>query len=153
MLLVFDACAHRGTPPGDGRGGADASRATAMRSAGDPLRGIPETSRAAAARLEKEGDLSGALFRWKVVQAFLPEDPEAGRKVESLGGRIRTEADRHYREGVGFFENRSFPAARREFLAALAMDPGHAEALRYIMVRMASAIKSTTENWTAWWLP
>jgi tetratricopeptide (TPR) repeat protein len=141
MLLLLAACAHRGTPPGDGRGGADPSRATtAARSVEDPLLGIPETSRAAAARLEKEGDLSGALFRWKVVQAFLPEDPEAGRKVESLGGRIRTEADRHSREGVGFFEKGSLPAARREFLAALAMDPGHEEALRYITGRRTSTV-------------
>jgi hypothetical protein len=140
LLLLYGACAHRGTPVVDGRGGADASRATEARSVGDPLRGIPETSRATAARLEKEGDLSGALFRWKVVLAFLPADPEAGRKVESLGVRIRTEADRHYREGVEFFEKRSFPAARREFLAALAMDPGHAEALKYITGRMASPV-------------
>lgn len=138
LLLSLAACAHRGTPPGDGRAAADASRATAARPVEDPLREIPETSRAAAARLEKEGDLSGALFRWKVVRAFLPEDPEAGRKVESLGGKIRTEADRHYRKGVEFFERRSFPAAHREFLAALAMDPGHAEALKYIMGRMGS---------------
>jgi tetratricopeptide (TPR) repeat protein len=139
LLLFFAACAHRGgTPPGDGRAAADASRAAAARPVVDPLRGIPEASRAAAARLEKEGDPSGALFRWKIVLAFLPGDPEANRKVESLGGRIRTEADRHYREGVEFFEKRSVPAARREFIAALSMDPGHAEALGYIEGRLAS---------------
>jgi len=141
LLLVSAACAHRGTPPGDTRGVAgDASRSPAAQSVEDPLREIPKASRAAAARLEMEGDLSGALFRWKIVQALLPEDPEAKRKVESLGGRIRTEADRHYRKGVEFFESRSYPAARREFLAAIATEPGHAEALRYITDRMASPV-------------
>jgi len=123
------ACAHRGSLTGD-----------------DPFRGVPEASRAAAERLEREGDLSRSLFLWKVVRDFLPADPEAARRIESLEGRIRTEADRHYRKGVEYFEGRSFSAARREFLAALAVDPGHAKALGYLMGRMSAPVLLSHET-------
>ncbi|HSB71529.1 MAG TPA: alkyl sulfatase dimerization domain-containing protein [Candidatus Methylomirabilis sp.] len=86
---------------------------------------------------ERHGDARTALLHWRVVRAFLPEDPEAAGRVTALEREIRSEADGHLRKGKEKYEEGKYEEARREFLAALAFDPFLEEAAVYLKRRLA----------------
>jgi tetratricopeptide (TPR) repeat protein len=101
----------------------------------DPFRIFPDTFRARAVAQEKKGELRQALFSWKIVRSFKPEDPESLENIEYLGKLIRTEADRHLQNGLDYLNSGSLQAARKEFLLVLAYDPEHQAALDYLRTK------------------
>ena len=105
----------------------------------DPFRIFPDTYRSRALAQEKQGEVQQALFSWKIVQSFLPDDPEALHKIEHIQKLIRTEADRHFQKGLSYLGEGSLPSARREFLLVLAYDPQHKAALDYLKTKTAEA--------------
>jgi len=98
----------------------------------DPFRAFTQKYRQQALEDEKNQDLRKAFFSWKVVRSFLPEDPEAGERIETLEQQIGIEAEKHFRKGLDFFRMKSIPSAQKEFLIALAYNPDHTAALDYL---------------------
>jgi len=98
----------------------------------DPFQAFPQKYRQQALEDERNQDLRKALFDWKVVRCFLPEDREAGRRIESLEQQIGIEAEKHFGKGLDFFRMKSIPSAQKEFLIALAYNPDHTAALDYL---------------------
>lgn len=102
----------------------------------DPLSAFPGIFRAKALSEERQGDRRAALAYWRVVRAFLPEDPEATERVAALEERIRSEADGRLRKGRELYEKGEYGGARKEFLLALAYDPYLEEAADYLKRRL-----------------
>ncbi|MBI5062421.1 MAG: tetratricopeptide repeat protein, partial [Desulfatitalea sp.] len=89
-----------------------------------------------AAALEAQGDLPQALFTWRVVAALDPGNSGVTKKIEALAANISEAAKDHYKRGVVLFRAKELEKARNEFLAALCLNPGHAQALFYLKKRL-----------------
>lgn len=112
----------------------------------DPFRAFPDTIRRRAREGEARGEFRKALFYWQVIAGFVPGDEEAERKVRTLSERLKSAADAHFREGVRLHKAGDGPAARREFLLAVANDPDHAGARDYLRNRLADPDVVTYET-------
>jgi len=100
-----------------------------------PFATIANRFAARAARQEAAGDLRRALDSWKVVGALQPEATEAKRKVDDLTTRLKTEAERRFRDGNARLQEGNVDAARRELLLSLAANPDHAGSLSALKTR------------------
>lgn len=98
----------------------------------DLFKGVPETYRAKAIEREKAGELQQALFAWKIVHGFNPDDTESSQNIQALTKQAQALADNHFQKGVEFLGRNAQHAARRELLMALAYNPEHREALDYL---------------------
>lgn len=98
----------------------------------DPFQGFPEKYRLKAIELGKGEELRKALFYWKVVRNFTPDDADASERIEVLEARIRTESEKHFLRGLNYSLQSSIQAARKEFLIALTYNPEHVQALDYL---------------------
>ncbi|MFZ0451017.1 MAG: hypothetical protein WAL98_17410 [Desulfatiglandaceae bacterium] len=103
----------------------------------DPFDVFPETYRAKALRYEKEKKLPMALLSWQIVKGFRPEDRQASDKITQLQEEITAEAEKNYRSGVVFFEEKKFPEAQNSFLMTLAYNPDHSGALEFLRHRLS----------------
>jgi tetratricopeptide (TPR) repeat protein len=101
----------------------------------DHLKTFAEKYRSKALEHENQGDLPKALFSWKIVSRFTPQDLQASKAVRRLQQRMENEANNHYQKGVQFYRSGSRHSSRREFLMALACNPEHKEALNYLKNR------------------
>ena len=101
----------------------------------DPFQVFPDTYRTRALAYEKKGELQQALFAWKIVASFRPDDPEGLEKIEQLQKCIQNVAGNHFQEGLGYLNNRSLQAARKEFLLVLAYDRENVAALEYLKTK------------------
>ncbi len=110
-----------GREAGNGTGPEPAPSAATV----DKFEGVPGKYRDLAASAEKGGDLRRALLFRKVVHAFSPNDEEDGKNVERVERKIRSEADRHYRDASALLERGEMSGALMEFLAVLVLDPDH----------------------------
>ncbi len=102
----------------------------------DPFSDFPALYREEAKRFENIGDLPNALFRWKIVSSFLPEDDEARESAKRLQAQIEKEADARFSKGTHYFEKGDLHAARKEFLLVLEVDPSHQGALEYLAQKL-----------------
>ncbi len=102
----------------------------------DPFQGFHEKYRLQAIHSEKRKELPRALFYWKVVHGFSPQDREASGRIDALQKEIRTEAEKHFLKGLDHLHKNSIDAARIEFLIVLTYDPEHAQALDYLKHRL-----------------
>ncbi len=102
----------------------------------DPFLGYSGTIRQRARAAEAGGDRRKALFLWKVVREFAPGDAESGEKVRTLSEGLARDAEAHFRKGTDAWKAGDAAAARREFLLALANEPGHAGARDFLKVRL-----------------
>jgi tetratricopeptide (TPR) repeat protein len=109
----------------------------------DPFAAFPRIFRAKALSEERQGELRAALLHWRVVRAFLPEDPEAAGRTTALEREIQAQADGHLRKGKEKYREGKYEDARREFLAALACDPMLEEAADYLKYRLVRAESRT----------
>jgi len=96
-----------------------------------------EQYRAKAQGEETKGDLPSAFESWKVVEGLRPDDKEAREKIIQLQKQMLAAADQHFQRGRAFFFRRSHELARKEFLAALYLNPDHAGASQYLKEKMA----------------
>jgi tetratricopeptide (TPR) repeat protein len=78
---------------------------------------------------EKSGDLADALVHWKILRTIDPKNAAYRTRIGELNDRIRVEADRRIDAGTVAISKGDSQTARREFLAALALDPGNGDAL------------------------
>jgi len=98
----------------------------------DPYAQLSDRYRALAMEHEKRGELPRALLCWEIVQALQPADEEAAKRIVSLKAGAKTLADQHFKKGLSFYQSRSIPAARKEFLKALYYAPDNTEILSYL---------------------
>ena len=103
--------------------------------AGQPhaLQASVERYRQLAIGFEKKQQLYKAVFMWRVVQKFAPDDRQASYRIRELDLQIRSEADKHFLKGLDNAKRSNFLSARNEFLMTLAYDPnqkGAFESLR-----------------------
>ena len=101
----------------------------------DPFQVFPDTYRTRALAYEKKGELQQALFAWKIVRSFRPDDPEGLEKIEQLQKRIQDVAGNHFQKGLDYLNNSSLQAARKEFLLVLAYDRENVAALEYLKTK------------------
>ena len=102
----------------------------------DPFEAFPEKYRAKAIALERKENWRRALFYWQVVSRLRPDDQEFAGKIKTLEARIRSEAEKHFLKGLEHYQKKSLPAARQEFLIALAYNPDHPQALEYLKYKL-----------------
>jgi tetratricopeptide (TPR) repeat protein len=81
--------------------------------------------RTEARALESAGLLQRARSQWKVALAIDPDDAEARAGLRDLEGRIERSAAARVEAGRAALTRGVQLEARRQFLAALAMDPGN----------------------------
>lgn len=95
-----------------------------------------EGYRERATALEAQGDLPQAVLAWRVAAALAPDNADAKGKIEALASAIDQAAMELYKQGVVHFRAHEWEKARNRFLAALRLNPGHAQALFYLKLRM-----------------
>lgn len=105
---------------------------------------LADRYRLQAMEYEKSGELPRALQSWEVVNAFQPTDEEVAKKIVALKTQIKTLADQHFKKGLSYYQNRSIPPARKEFLITLYYNPDHTEALSYLKNKL------TEEDYTVY---
>jgi len=91
-----------------------------------------EKFRGRALGYEKNGELSKAVFTWKVIQSLAPADAQAGEKIYALESKARAGAERHFVKGIEYEKGNTPSLAQKEFLAALAYDQRHFAALDHL---------------------
>jgi hypothetical protein len=97
---------------------------------------FPQKYRQKALEYERSQKLPTALFCWKVVHSFLPNDREASEKIAGLEKWMRKEAEEHFQKGLDSFHKKSIHEAQKEFLIALTCNPDHPAALDYLKHRL-----------------
>ncbi len=111
---------------------------------GQPDEDAISARKAKAERLTRKGELAEALVEWKVLETMLGGDPELARKRRAVETNAKRQAERHYKTGRSELAKRRVKRARRQFLAALSLDPEHEGAtdeLRKIEVRRVRAAR------------
>jgi hypothetical protein len=93
------------------------------------LRTSVERYRLLALRYEKNQQFYKAVFMWRVVQKFAPDDRHAGYRIRELELKIRSEANKHFLKGADYAKQNFFLSARNEFLMTLAYDPNQKGAI------------------------
>lgn len=83
---------------------------------------------AKAQQFEKQGDLVEALKQYKLVLTVDPDNQLARQKIAALEPQMLKLAEKHYREGVKFYNRGQYAPARKEFLTALRYNPDHTKA-------------------------
>jgi tetratricopeptide (TPR) repeat protein len=91
----------------------------------DPRAPLVARHREQAEALERDGQLRRALDEWKVVLTIDPEDAAAKQSLDSLEGRIERAVTEHVEAGKAALARGVQVEARRQFLAALALDPAN----------------------------
>lgn len=97
-----------------------------------------EKYRSQAIEQERRGELQCAITSWRIVQGLEPDDINISKKIAALKTQARTEAGKHFTQGVKFINKNALRSARREFLAALFYDPDHDQALFYLKHKSAT---------------
>ncbi len=83
---------------------------------------------AKAQQFEKQGDLVEALKQYKLVLTVDPDNQLAQQKIAALEPQMLKLADKHYQEGLKFYNKGQYGPARKEFLTALRYNPEHTKA-------------------------
>jgi len=122
LFLVIWACSASLQPSRTGTRPAEASDAV------DYLK--------KAAELEQKGELQPALLAWHVASLLYPEDKSVSDAIKRLEQNISGAAQANYRKGVQLYDRGDEDGARRAFLTALRLQPGHKTAMYYIKVLM-----------------
>lgn len=66
---------------------------------------------------------SKALLLWHAVEDLCPGDATALERISHLSRAIENKGEAHFAKGVEYLEQKSFQAARKEFILALAYNP------------------------------
>ena len=98
----------------------------------DPRAPLVARHRARAVALESEGDLRRALDEWNVVLTIDPNDAAAKQSRAALEGKIEKLVTERIEAGKAALARGVQLEARRQFLAALALDPGNKVAFQHL---------------------
>jgi tetratricopeptide (TPR) repeat protein len=84
---------------------------------------LVERHRERAEALEKDGQLRRAMDEWKIALTIDPSDEKSKKGMTALEGRIEKAVTERIEAGKAALGRGVQPEARRQFLAALALDP------------------------------
>src|SRR5262252_6325529 len=91
----------------------------------DPRAPLVASHRARAEALEQDGQLRRAADEWKIVLTIDPNDAAAKRSLAAVQGRIEKAVTEKIEAGRAALARGVQAEARRQFLAALALDPNN----------------------------
>ncbi len=91
----------------------------------DPRAPLVGRHRERAEALERDGQLRGARDEWKIALTIDPGDAAAGQSLKALEGRIERAVAEKIEGGRAALARGGQAEARRQFLAALALDPSN----------------------------
>ncbi len=91
----------------------------------DPRAPLVARHRERAEALERDGELRRALDEWKIALTIDPGDAAAGQSLKALEGRIERAVAEKIEGGRAALARGVQAEARRQFLAALALDPSN----------------------------
>lgn len=91
-----------------------------------------DTYRKLAQKYEADQKFPKALFMWRIVDSLTRRDSEARERITQLTQTIETEGNKHLAKGREYLEQKSFQAARNEFVLALAYNPQIKEAADHV---------------------
>jgi tetratricopeptide (TPR) repeat protein len=131
LALVVGACASVSEKPPAAPAASSPPVAPAPRP--DPRELLAAGHREEARALERDGDLRRALDEWKIALTINPDDASARESLKALEGRIERTVAEKIEAGRAALARGVRAEARRQFLAALALDPANRtafEALR-----------------------
>ena len=127
LALVVSACATVAEKPGPPPEAAAPVVAPPVASppppTADPRAPLVGRHRERAEALERDGQLRGARDEWKVALTIDPGDAAAERSLKALEGRIERAVAEKIEAGRAGLARGARAEARRQFLAALALDP------------------------------
>jgi tetratricopeptide (TPR) repeat protein len=86
-----------------------------------------------AQKAEARGDKIEALKQYKLVLTVNPDHQLANDKSIRIIQDLKILAENHYQEGLRYFQNGQYNAARNEFLCALRYDPEHDRSKKILM--------------------
>jgi len=98
----------------------------------DPREPLAARHRERAQALDREGDLRRALDEWKIALTINPDDATARASLKTLEGRIERAVTEKIEAGRAALARGVQVEARRQFLAALALDPANRVAFRHL---------------------
>lgn len=128
IAMFFIGCVTATTKPSSGEpAGVQKQPATVK-----ILNVSPEKYRDQAIAYEKNGEILKALQMWEALSSVNPGSSDLREKITALNTQVNELADAHFRKGLTYYQANSINSARKEFLLALAYNPGHGEALDYI---------------------
>jgi len=91
----------------------------------DPRAALVERHRERAEALEKDGQLRRAADEWKIALTIDPNDEQSKKALKALDGRIEKAVTERIEAGRAALARGVQAEARRQFLAALALDPSN----------------------------
>jgi tetratricopeptide (TPR) repeat protein len=98
----------------------------------DPRAPLVARHREQAEALERDGQLRRALDEWKIVLTIDPADAAARQSLTALEGRIERAVTEKIEAGKAALARGAQAEARRQFLAALALDPTNRTAFQVL---------------------
>ncbi len=106
-----------------------------------------------AASLEANNEYQRALAYLLMAKSIQPEDPAINQRIEDLNAARKNGAENQFQGGLKAFQKKQMETARHHFLAALAYDHDHSQALSYLRKtvadRQTSAIYTPAKKETA----
>ena len=127
LALVVSACATVAEKPGPPPEAAAPVVAPPVASppppTADPRAPLVGRHRERAEALARDGQLRGARDEWKIALTIDPGDAAAERSLKALEGRIERAVAEKIEAGRAGLARGARAEARRQFLAALALDP------------------------------
>jgi tetratricopeptide (TPR) repeat protein len=128
LCLILSACATVAEKPAPA---PEVSRAPAAPAPAppppppppDPRARLVERHRERAEALEKDGQLRRAMDEWKIALTIDPNDETSKKALTALEGRIERAVTEKIEAGRAALTRGVQTEARRQFLAALALDP------------------------------
>jgi tetratricopeptide (TPR) repeat protein len=96
----------------------------------DPRAPLVARHREQAEALERDGQLRRARDEWTIVLTIDPADAAARQSLTALEGRIERAVTEKIEAGKAALARGAQPEARRQFLAALALDPANRTAFQ-----------------------
>jgi tetratricopeptide (TPR) repeat protein len=128
LALALSACATTGEKPEPPRAGVPPPPPGALRPAlpsTDPRGALVARHVEQAAALERAGDLRRAVNELKVALTIRPGDAAAAAALKTLEATIEGQVAERIRAGRAALARGGQAEARRQFLAALAVDPAN----------------------------
>ncbi|MCU7863579.1 MAG: hypothetical protein KZQ92_06345 [Candidatus Thiodiazotropha sp. (ex Lucinoma borealis)] len=91
--------------------------------------GDPKTWVAAAETHEKQGDLQGALFEYRVARALAKQDPVIKKSIKRIESQISKRTKKMIARGNKAVRQGKTSKARRHYLETLGLEPNNKDAL------------------------
>jgi phage tail protein X len=134
LALAVGACASvaEKPPPGSEVRRVPVAPAPAPPPRVDPRELLTARHREQAQALDREGALRQALDEWKIALTINPDDAASRASLKTLEGRIERAVTEKIEAGRAALTRGVQVEARRQFLAALALDPANRVVFRHL---------------------